>query len=176
MNKIDNLLLVAGTGRKSGKTTMVCRIIKQLSNSGIIAVKISPHFHELSAGLITISESPGYIISEETNRTTLKDTSLMLKSGAERAFFAQVSDGYMQEAFSIILKNIPQNRPVVCESPALYKFIEPGVLVLMISDNEAHHKNLQDLRFIPHAEYTLKKLSETESLPFKFNLGRWTYK
>ena len=49
---IPNLLIIAGTGNKSGKTTLACRMIEQFRNPGLISVKITPHFHETTPGLI----------------------------------------------------------------------------------------------------------------------------
>ena len=173
---MENLLLVAGTGRNSGKTTMACRVIRQFRNLGITAVKISPHFHEPSKGLNLISENKEYYIYEETCQGTSKDTSRMLKCGAERVFLAQTAEAYLPEAFSEILKNIPENRPVVCESPALIRFVEPGVFIIMIADNELNNKNTGEMQLVGHSEYTLKKLSETDVLPFRFHNGVWKYK
>ena len=79
-----NLLLIAGTGTRSGKTSMACKIIEQFPDLEITAIKISPHFHETTTGLISKSEKKGYSIYEETNRGTLKDTSRMLHSGAHK--------------------------------------------------------------------------------------------
>ena len=66
--KIPNLLLIAGTGTKSGKTSLACKIIEQFKNLNITAIKISPHFHETTDGLISISEGEGYAIYEETSK------------------------------------------------------------------------------------------------------------
>lgn len=176
MEKMPNLLLVAGSGRNSGKTTMVCRIIGQFRHLGIISVKTSPHFHEISGELTLISKDKGFNIYEEKDPTTKKDTSRMLQCGAERVFLAQVSEGYLQEAFSEVLKNIPGNRPVVCESPGLSKYVEPGVFIIMISGNELNRKRIAEMQHVCYSEYTMKKLSETETLPFKFIKGRWTYR
>jgi len=41
---INNLLLIAGTGNKSGKTTLACKVIEQHREHGIIGIKITPHF------------------------------------------------------------------------------------------------------------------------------------
>ena len=51
MVTIKNLLLFAGTGTKSGKTTMACRIIAKFPELKITAIKITPHFHETTTGL-----------------------------------------------------------------------------------------------------------------------------
>ncbi|TAL59958.1 MAG: hypothetical protein EPN88_16615 [Bacteroidetes bacterium] len=80
---IPNLLLIAGTGTKSGKTSIACRIISQFKILNITAIKISPHLHEVTPGLIPLIEKKGYSVYEETNRNTSKDTSRMLHSGAK---------------------------------------------------------------------------------------------
>jgi hypothetical protein len=36
--EVPNLLLIAGTGNKSGKTTFDCRVIEQFRECGIAAV------------------------------------------------------------------------------------------------------------------------------------------
>ena len=72
-------------------------------------------------------ENPGYAIYEETNRELSKDTSRMLRAGASRVFFAKVTDNSLFEAFNEILNLIPEDSPVICESPALRNFIEPGL-------------------------------------------------
>ncbi|MBK8884338.1 MAG: hypothetical protein IPN67_18855 [Bacteroidales bacterium] len=54
MITIPNLLLIAGTGTKSGKTTMACKIIRQFSELKITAIKITPHFHETTPGLLPV--------------------------------------------------------------------------------------------------------------------------
>src|SRR5665647_1648223 len=96
---IPNLLLIAGTGTKSGKTTIACKIIEQFKNLNLTAIKISPHFHETTPGLISISENKGYVIYEETDKLSSKDTSRMLTSGASKVFFAKVWDDKLPEVF-----------------------------------------------------------------------------
>ena len=75
MITIPNLLLIAGTGTKSGKTSMACRIISQFPELKITAIKITPHFHETTAGLLPFRKKHGYAIYEETERNGFKDTS-----------------------------------------------------------------------------------------------------
>jgi uridine kinase len=111
---IPNLLIIAGTGNESGKTTMACRIIEQFKHLKIVSVKITPHFHETTPGLVLVSEKPGYSVYEETNRDILKDTSRMLKAGASRVFFAKVTDKSLLNVFEVILKLISPGIPIIC--------------------------------------------------------------
>ena len=173
---IPNLLLIAGTGTKSGKTSLACRIIEQFPDLMITAIKISPHFHETTPGLISKSEKIGYSIYEETNRKTEKDTSRMLRSGAKRVFFAKVWDDQLLTVFNEIMEYIPVNLPIICESPALRNFIEPGVFIIMTSNVVNKEMNINHLQELPHLMITLEELNSIDSLPIGFEGNKWFYK
>jgi len=173
--KIPNLLLIAGTGTKSGKTSLACKIIEQFSNLDITSIKISPHFHETTEGLISKSEKKGYSIYEESNRDTTKDTSRMLSSGAYKVFFAKVWDDQLPDVFLEIFKDLPSDIPIICESPALRNFIEPGVFIIMTSNTVNKHKDISHLRILPHVMFKLEELKNIESLPIGFKDGKWGF-
>jgi hypothetical protein len=173
---IPNLLLIAGTGTKSGKTSIACRIIEQFSNLNITAIKISPHFHETTTGLVSISEKKGYSIYEETNSNTSKDTSRMLHSGADKVFFAKVWDNQLLDVFNEIMKYIPLNVAVICESPALRNYIEPGVFIIMTSNAVNKRKNINHLQVLPHVMFTLEELDSIDTIPIGFEEGEWHFK
>jgi hypothetical protein len=173
--KFNNLLLVAGSGRNSGKTTIICKIIEQFRHIGIISVKISPHFHKPGDGLIRISAESGFEIYEETNSYTSKDSSLMLRNGSERVYYIQTTEESIYEAFSEIYRNIDPGKPVICESPSLINYIEPGVFIIMISPVSvgSNLKNIKNLRRFPHIEYTYEEIIKLAFLPIDFIEGRW---
>jgi hypothetical protein len=173
---VPNLLIVAGTGTKSGKTTITCRLIDQLKNTGIVGIKITPHFHETTPGLILISEKPGYSIFKETNPDTNKDTSRMLNAGASFVYFVKVTDGSLLKAFIEITENIPGSCPIICESPALRYFIEPGLFIIMSSVAVNKQKDINNLTLLPHVTFTMEELEKTRYLPINFNKGKWKYK
>jgi len=173
---ISNLLIIAGTGTKSGKTTLACRIIEQFKSLDIYSIKITPHFHETTAGLIMISEKKGYSIYEETNRETTKDTSRMLNAGSYKVYFAKVWDDQLFTAFNEIMKLIPSGAPVICESPALRNFTEPGVFLIINSKTINKHKDIKHLQLLPHLMFELEELENTVSIPIGFEGGKWSYK
>ena len=173
---IPNLLLIAGTGTKSGKTSMACRIIREFSELKITAIKITPHFHETTPGLLNILEESGYAIYEETESGGIKDTSRMLNAGAHKVYFAKVWDDRLLEVFNEIMKLIPKDSPVICESPALRNFSEPGVFIIMNSDIINKKKDISHLKKLPHVMMQLEVLNSIESLPVGFDEGKWFYK
>ena len=177
MNKIiPNLLLIAGTGTKSGKTSVACKIISQFKSLKITAIKISPHFNEITEGLVLISEGKGYSIYEETDESSSKDTSRMLRAGASKVFFAKVWDDQLPDVFNTIRGTLPANGPVICESPALRNFIEPGVFIIMASLTVNKHKNISHLQDLPHLMFKLEELGNTATLPIWLEDGKWICK
>ena len=173
---IPNLLLIAGTGTKSGKTTMACRVIEQFNELNIIAIKITPHFHETTPGLKTIYEEKGFAIYEETDPDSTKDTSQMLYSGASKVYFAKVFDDQLLFVFNKIKDLIPEGIPIICESPALRNYIDPGVFIIMSSETTRTRKNISRYLAFTHLRFELEKLPELSSIPIGFENGGWIYK
>ncbi|NMC37308.1 MAG: molybdopterin-guanine dinucleotide biosynthesis protein B [Bacteroidales bacterium] len=170
---VPNLAIIAGTGNKSGKTSMACRIIEQFRHTGIVAVKITPHLHIATPGLIEVERNQGYDIFQETNPGTDKDTSRMLKAGASGVYYARAEDEYLAETFGRIMELVPEGAPVVCESPALRYSAEPGLFIIMTSDINNNQKDIKLLLELPHVEFNLEKLALNNELPVSFRDGRW---
>jgi hypothetical protein len=170
---VPNLLLIAGTGTKSGKTTMACRIIEQFNQLKITGIKISPHFHDTTPGLNVIYKEDRYAIYEETNSNATKDTSRMLNSGASKVYFAKVFDDRLLFVFNKIQNLIPEGTPIICESPALRNFIEPGVFIIMSSETLNKRKNISHFLALPHLMFKMEELNKLNTIPVEFENGKW---
>ena len=107
-------------------------------------------------------------------RDTGKDTSRMLRAGADKVYFAKVWDDQLLDVFNKIMELVPENIPVVCESPALRNFVEPGVFLIITSETINKHKDINHLKALPHLMLRLEELKDTESLPIEFNAGKWS--
>jgi hypothetical protein len=155
IQKLPNLLLIAGTGRKSGKTTIACDIIQFYAKQyAVNAIKISPHKHitEQEKGIIIRNESSAII--EEFDTLSGKDSSRMLAAGAVRSFYIESPDDTIKEAFLYIYKKLPAGVPVICESPALISYISPGLFI--IADHPAvHHKKEKILTIKSRADFLI---------------------
>ncbi|HEX2967778.1 MAG TPA: hypothetical protein VHO46_01650 [Bacteroidales bacterium] len=171
---IPNLLIVAGTGSKSGKTTIACRLIEQFNDNGIVAVRISPHFHEKSAGLNDFISGDGYAVYRETNPDTGKDTSRMLRAGADKVYLALVWNDSIQEVFVNLVNRIPGDVPVICESQLLRNFIEPGLFVIISSASEKKRSDINETPEMPCIKFQLEELGNIQSLPVSFRNGKWS--
>ncbi|NQU86311.1 MAG: hypothetical protein HQ541_11170 [Mariniphaga sp.] len=130
-----NILLISGAGRQVGKTAFVCQIISKLKIHQITAVKISPHFHDPTPGLIHLSKGKGWIINKESNQKNSKDSSLYLQAGVYKSYYVQAEKNCLIEMFEKLKNILPENSPVIIESARLLKIIIPGISVYIIKDN-----------------------------------------
>ena len=129
---MPQLLLIAGTGQNTGKTTLACRIIEKFSVSQpVVALKISPHFHKnVLSGIVHINK-PHLYLAQEIDAETGKDSSRMLKAGAVKSFFAMTTDEYLPETLEQVLAHIPSGSLLVCESGGLRNIVVPGLFLMM---------------------------------------------
>lgn len=143
-----NILLVSGSGQNVGKTSFIRRIIAQNGAQPIAAIKITPHFHEPTRGLIPLFSTENYRIFQETDLTSGKDSSLFLQAGAERVFYIQTTDEYLKEAFNRISEKLVEDQPVIIESAALRKILKPEVYLFIqnkFEDIKPSAKEMQKL-------------------------------
>lgn len=173
MLSIPNLLIIAGTGNKSGKTTFACRIIEQFRYLDLASVKITPHFHEPTPGLVLLEGEKEYSLFEETNQWTQKDTSRMLRAGASKVYFANAAGSSILEVVKKVNQLVRKDAPVICESPALRNYVEPGLFVIMRSVSENNEKSISNFLTLPHLEFDMESLSRSAKLPVQFSNGRW---
>ena len=177
--EIQQLLLIAGTGRNTGKTTFACKVIRKFSSShSIISLKITPHFHKnVQSGKVIIDETNIYI-AEETNSTTTKDSSLMLQAGAQQSFFVMATDQYLSEAFHKIRRMIPSDSLIVCESGGLRHHVVPGLFFMMNkTDGEPIKPDAEKLMLLADRVITF----DGEKIDFEINSieitdNRWILK
>jgi len=147
MTKISkNILLISGSGRNVGKTTFMRRVIEQNADQHPVAVKITPHFHEPTTGLIPIQVNENFRVFRETDSTSGKDSSSFLQAGAEKVFYIQTTDTFLGQAFSMIADQLPPDQPVIVESAALRKFIVPGFYVFIEKKSEEMKQSAREMQ------------------------------
>jgi len=134
---MNRLLLVSGSGRNCGKTTLACKIIANITKTTTVyALKISPHFHQMSEKQELLLKQKDYSIFRETDMHATKDSSRMLKAGAKESLYLQCEDQVVREAFQQLLNFIPEDTPVVCESGSLANSIHPGLHLFLGNGNK----------------------------------------
>jgi hypothetical protein len=138
--QLNNLLMIAGTGRNVGKTMLACKLIGQFSHQDVVGIKVSPHFHQQAEGQKILVQRPDFMIIEETSASTSKDSSRMLQAGASKVYYIQTHDRIIGEPFRIILSMLPENQPVICESGALLAYAKPALFFLVYKNGGVQTK------------------------------------
>ncbi len=135
-----NFLIISGNGRNVGKTFFACRIIEFLSQQHpVTAVKISPHFHQISENADILINSEHLVVINETE-ITHKDSSLFLQSGAAKVFFVMTNPENPEKAFQFLKTKLTEG-PVVCESAGLGEFIDAGLSFFLKKPGDPILKN-----------------------------------
>ena len=110
MEFFGNFLIISGNGRNVGKTFFACRIIEFLSqNHAVTAVKISPHFHQISENSDILINSEQFVVINETE-ISHKDSSLFFQSGAAKVFYVMANPENPEKAFQFL-------KPKLAEGP-----------------------------------------------------------
>lgn len=141
-HNIPNLLLIAGTGRNSGKTLLAEKLIKKFSSSEhLVAMKIAPHMHPVSEDEKIMYKSDSLIIISEQNPSRSKDSSRMLAAGADKVYYVQVTDDNLEENIPKIIALLGTKWPVICESGGLRNYVRPGLFFIMTSKENTEIKH-----------------------------------
>jgi hypothetical protein len=139
LHRLPGMLLLGSTGRNSGKTEFACGVLNRFCrNHTLIGLKVTiirdndgscPRGGE-GCGVCTSLEGP-FDITEETNREGIKDTSRMLRTGADRVFWLRVRSACVEEGLKALLEIIGPDAVTVCESNSLRHTVEPGLFVMV---------------------------------------------
>ena len=129
IEKMTNLLIVAGAGRNVGKTEFVCRLIARISRQlEVYGLKVSAvhpdeaiHHGDHSTQPFTTN------LYEESSFDLDKDTSRMLRAGAKKVYYLQGDDEQIRTGFEQFQRRVPVSAPIVCESSSLWKYVQPGL-------------------------------------------------
>lgn len=152
MIQLPNALIIVGTNRNAGKTTLACDLIERFSKSDrIIAVKISPHFHELEKSDLVIEKNKDFVIVKETEPGSVKDSKRMLRAGAAEVYYIQVWDRNIEKAFMRLMDHVDIKQPMICESGWLRTVVEPGLFLILNRKGNADMKeSVKEYREHPH--------------------------
>lgn len=137
------LLVIGGSSRNVGKTSLAEHLIHRYAASGVTGLKVTSirpgdeQFH----GTHAHSPSSEFTIFREVNTSGPKDTTRMLNAGAEAVFYIQVPDTQLERAFRTFITEYYTGGPIICESRSLRKVVKPGLFVLL--------KNAADTRIKP---------------------------
>lgn len=143
-DQCKRILLIAGTGRNTGKTTLASSVIKYFSETHeIIGLKITSIYPEENDlhGQNTSSLSADFEIHDDTeNESEKKDTFRMKQAGASKVLFVRTKDEFISDAVEELFKIIGKNHLIVCESASLRNILKPGLFIMIRSSDESRIK------------------------------------
>lgn len=116
------ILFVGGHGRKTGKTSLVCGLIRALREARWTAVKVSRHSHHGRGG---------YGIFEQT-RIDATDSGRYLAAGAARSFWATAEGDAVGSLADELERLLAGAGNAIVESTSLAAWIKPDLFLLVI--------------------------------------------
>jgi hypothetical protein len=135
------IIVVGGTGKGVGKTTLVCGLIGALDEFRWTAVKITSDQH---AGLPPIHE--------EKSAGADTDTARYLAAGAERAFLVTVPSGReLVDAMEEFWPRIGRGTNLIFESNAAAGLLSADICLLVQGDLNASEYKPSTYQFARHA-------------------------
>ena len=191
MIKMSNMLLIGATDRNVGKTTFACQIIKLFSLSfPVIALKITvikekngmcPRGGKGCGVCTSIIEN--FMITEELESDTQKDTSKMLAAGAVKVLWLRVLESHMEDGVQALIdsieKTIGAGSAIICESNSIRKVIEPALFVVFKKKNDTYIKpSCYDVIHLSNKIVSFDPTSFKFTVDFKrfnFNGSKWSY-
>lgn len=161
MIRINKMLLVGSTIKDAGKTTFVTEFIRKFKE------KFSSDLYGVKSTVVRDQETlSGYKIQEETNSLKEKDTSRMLKAGCEKVFWLKCDEEHAEEGLNELLKQIPDNVFMICESNTIRNFVEPDVFI-MIEKNSEHEWKKTALKIKDKIDLLVKSDFSNDKIIFK---------
>ncbi len=139
----SNWIIVGGTGRNIGKTTLVGKLVGKFGSLvPLTAVKISNikpenrsfHGHDVER----FSEK--ILLQKELRTDGNKDSMRFLKAGAQTSWFIQTEDAFLPETFPEIQAVLKEAQWVICESNSLRSVVRPGLFIMVKGENDTSGK------------------------------------
>lgn len=138
------VIVVGGSARNIGKTSVVCGLIARLPEFRWTAIKIAPHHHG--------SSHSGLSVCVETDASAATDSSRYLAAGAARSLW--IAAPSLPEALPQIREEIARSPNTILESNSILAFLDPKLYLSLIDPTIADCKP-SARRFLPRASAIL---------------------
>jgi len=178
---MPSMLMIGGSGRNIGKTTLICAIISKLASSvpiiGLKVTSIRPGEAD-SHGNHQSPLSENYKITEESGIEERKDTARMLIAGAKRVYFIQSTDSQLPMAMESFFELEDRNSIIICETRSLRRLIKPGLFIL-INDPSCDNPKSDFNNYIEFADLLLQfdqknRTMKTNADKIRLENGEWS--
>jgi len=152
------ILVVGGSTRNIGKTSVVAGLIRALPEMRWTAFKITQFGH----GVCSANGEPcdcetadhTIAISEERDALSGTDSARYLEAGAVRSFWVRTRQGQLAEAMPRIRKELAQTENAIIESNSIMRFLRPDLYLSVLDPKTADFKDSARL-FLDRADAVL---------------------
>lgn len=145
-----NILLVGSNTRKTGKSTIICRLLERYAKEhSISAIKLAIYddIKDLKSHYPESSEKGVYIVEEQEPGD--KDSKKFLASGAKQSWFIAVMQSEIGQVINLIKSIKSEGELLIIESTSLRNYLEPGVFIFVNKISKKNKKrevrNMADL-------------------------------
>jgi molybdopterin-guanine dinucleotide biosynthesis protein len=130
------VVVVGGNSRNIGKTSVVAGLIRSLVEMEWSAFKVTQHGHLLCDGSSKRCDCTNaahtVAFTEETNRTSGKDSARYLVAGAVRSFLLRTRQGSLAEAMPRLRAECAASRNAIIESNSVMEFLHPHLYLVVL--------------------------------------------
>jgi len=152
------IVVVGGSTRNIGKTSVVAGLIRALPEMKWTAFKITQFGH----GVCSANGEPcdcetaehTIAVTEERDACSGTDTSRYLEAGALRSFWVRTRQGQLAEAMPRIRKELALTENVIIESNSIIRFLRPDLYLSVLDPQTADFKDSARL-FLDRADAVL---------------------
>jgi hypothetical protein len=170
-----NTLLVGSNTRKTGKSTLICKLLEQYGKEhSISAIKLAIYddINDLKSHYPDASEKGVYIIEEQEMGE--KDSKKFLASGAHRSWFVAIMESEIDQVIDLIKSLKNEEGFLIVESTSLRNYIIPGLFIFVNKTSSKNKKrevrSMADLEITTGSE-DFKNIDQVICL----EQGMWVY-
>ena len=157
------IVVVGGSTRNIGKTSVVAGLIRALPERRWTAFKITQFGH----GVCSANGDPcdcetaehTIAISEERSRDTGTDSARYLQAGATRSLWVRTRQGQLAEAMPRIRAELARAEDAIIESNSILRFLRPDLYLSVLDPETADFKDSARL-FLDRADAVLLPAGE----------------
>lgn len=117
------IIVVGGSGKKAGKSTLVERLIRAFPDARWLAIKISGHAHGVTGWELSRQEAPD----------PGTDSGRFLAAGARQAWWLRAEPSRLAEAVPRLREVMQPFENVILESNSIADFVRPDIYLFVDS-------------------------------------------
>lgn len=144
------IVVVGGSGRNVGKTSLMCGLIAALPEFRWIAVKITSHEHGMPEP-----------VWEERETGQERDTAHYLQAGARRAFLVTAEEAELSERVRELHAKVGSEAHLIFESNRIVEWLQPDLCLAVRGEGEA---KASFARFVQRADAKVVRGDRDEAI------------